>query len=242
MRALVRRLPRPLYLHARAAYFRWRGTASQFGQDDWVIGELFNGHRGGYFVDIGAADGLTLSNTFILEQHYGWRGLCIEADTIAFKDLAAIRQADCVNICLDAAEGTVDFTPRSLFGGIVGTGTDNPSVTGTVLRLATRSLRSVLIEHGAPTTIDYLSIDVEGAEDRILTGFAFDQYVFRCITIERPKPELRDILRRQGYVLIKEIPGYDVFYVHESFVPTYRANVLKFWEGRRGVREPIQSP
>jgi hypothetical protein len=52
----------------------------QAGQDYWVIGEVFNERRGGYFVDIGAHDGVELSNTFLLEKRYGWTSVCVEAN------------------------------------------------------------------------------------------------------------------------------------------------------------------
>ena len=40
----------------------WMG---QFGQDLWVSGEVFNEARNGYFVDIGAHDGIHISNTYL---------------------------------------------------------------------------------------------------------------------------------------------------------------------------------
>ena len=43
--------------------------------------------------------------------------------------------------------------------------------------------------HHAPACIDYMSADIEGAEDMALLGFDFDQYVFRCMTIERTSQE-----------------------------------------------------
>merc|ERR1711871_908541 len=51
---------------------------SQIGQDHWVVQEVFGGKRGGTFVEIGAANGITLSNTVSLERHFAWGGLCIE--------------------------------------------------------------------------------------------------------------------------------------------------------------------
>ncbi|MEX0602814.1 MAG: FkbM family methyltransferase, partial [Bacteroidota bacterium] len=117
-------------------------------------------------------------------------------------------------------------------------GTDNEVPSGErntapVLKVRTTTLPSVLKAESAPRTIDYFSIDVEGAEDRILVGFPFDEYVFRCMTIERPKPHLRELLARHRYVPVREIPRHDVFYVHESYLTEYENNVFRFW-GKNG--------
>ena len=207
---------------------------SQTGQDFWVIGEVFNEMRHGFFVDVGAADGVTLSNTCLLEREYGWTGICIEADPDFFAALTAARSATCLNACVDGAAHEVEFARRQLLGGILSEGLDNEpecSRQGTygTLRMTTRPLAEILKEQSAPPKIDYLSIDVEGAEERILGHFPFESYCFNCMTIERPKARLRKVLDDFGYVAIKEIPGYDVFYVHRSFMSTYLANVFAFW-------------
>lgn len=89
-------------------------------------------------------------------------------------------------------------------------------------------LIEVLETHWAPRTIDYLSVDIEGAEDRALLGFPFEQFTFNCLTVERPSTPLRERLRAAGYLLIKEIPELDCFYIHRSFEPTYARNVHAF--------------
>jgi hypothetical protein len=124
-------------------------------------------------------------------------------------------------------------------GGIIAGDTDNqddrPEIErGAVVRMAARSLHSILRSENAPRTIDYLSIDVEGAEDRILVGFPFDDYVFNCMTVERPKDRLREVLMQSGYKVIREVPGLDVFYIHGSFEAEYLRNVYAFWQRRSG--------
>lgn len=103
-------------------------------------------------------------------------------------------------------------------GGIVGDDTDNPDRDGDVVRLPTRRLINVLREHQAPKLIDYLSIDVEGAEDRVLGDFDFGAYRFNCITIERPSDALRSKFSNAGYDLVKEVPGMDAHYVHSEYI------------------------
>ena len=77
----------------------------------------------------------------------------------------------------------------------------------------------------SPKIIDYLSLDVEGAETRILERFPFDKYTFLTLTIERPTLKLEKLLFQNGYVFVKKSKKngkdtFDSFYVHKS-IPNY---------------------
>lgn len=91
----------------------------------------------------------------------------------------------------------------------------------------------IRIENKAPSEIDCLSIDVEGAEQRVLGDFNFKKYRFKCMTIERPTELLRAIFKENGYILIKNIPGLDCFYLHESISEQYLANLFAFYYRNR---------
>ena len=78
---------------------------SQYGQDVYLINSIFPDRINGYFVDVGAYDGITLSNTFILEKHLGWSGICIEPNPEAFEKLRANRSC----ICFPSALRKVDY-------------------------------------------------------------------------------------------------------------------------------------
>jgi FkbM family methyltransferase len=211
---------------------------SQAGQDYWVYCEAFNEKKSGYFLDIGAYNGIVFSNTYILESKYNWSGICIEANPFVYKNLIKNRRTLCLNVCLDRSEGEVTFNLRKASGGIVGQDLDNKEPDASadrVIRLKTMSLKSVLEKQHAPNIIDYLSIDVEGAEERILAGFDFHKYTFRCITIERPTKLLRGLLKDHGYILIKEIPVLDCFYVHQDFLDEYQSNLFEFYKKKHLV-------
>ena len=210
-------------------------SLSQAGQDFWVFGEVFNERRGGYFLDVGAHDGLTISNTYLLERRYGWTGLCVEANPTTFQKLVRNRRCHCLNVCLDRDEGEVEFALRDVLGGIVDPALDNRASAGMgapIIRVKTVPLQKLLKEHAAPQIIDYLSIDIEGAEERVLGAFDFTSYRFNCLTIERPSPALRGLLDRHGYTLIKEIHELDCFYVHRDFLGEYKRNLFAFGEKR----------
>jgi len=52
---------------------------SQLGQDKWVL-EKLDYKENGFFIEIGAYDGITLSNTYSLEKDFGWDGICVECN------------------------------------------------------------------------------------------------------------------------------------------------------------------
>jgi len=227
-------LPRVVYLQIKSFYYQRQKTLSQLGQDFWVFGEVFNEKNGGYFVDIGAADGIFFSNTFLLEKRYKWNGICVEADPNSYKDLCLVRSTRCFNVCVDSHDRIVDYVQGFLVGGILDAKANYDELLvekykNKITKMQTKTLVSILDSVNAPDIIDYLSIDVEGSEYRVLYDFPFDKYTFRCITIERPNQPLRDKLMKNGYVFIKEIPKLDVFYIHESFVETYKNNLEEYW-------------
>jgi FkbM family methyltransferase len=199
----------------------------QGAQDFWVFGEAFNQTLGGYFLDIGAYDGVTHSNTFLLESRYGWQGLCIEANPSSFKRLVANRKCTCIQACLDQESGkSISFNLDDMSSTIIADGSEASGENH--ISLKTQSLQDLLQQYKAPRIIDYCSVDIEGAEDRLFNGIDLDHYTFRTMTIERPSPAIREKLFDKGYILVREIPRLDVFFVHESFIDQYRANLLAF--------------
>lgn len=204
-------------------------SVSQAGQDHWVYGEVFNERSEGFFLDVGAHDGCFLSNTFILEKRYNWNGICVEGNPSTYINLEKNRSCKCINECVDNKQGVVEFALRGIMGGIIAPDLDNTDSNDVkTAKVDARPLVDILKESGAPNLIDYFSIDIEGAEDRALLNFPFSEYSFNCITIERPSNKLRSLLNDNEYVLIKEIPNLDCFYMHKSFIPQYKKNVLAY--------------
>lgn len=201
---------------------------SDRGQDRWVIEEVFAGKRGGFFVELGAADGLFDSNTFVLEKRYGWRGLLIEPNPLNYRKIGGIhrRTATAVPLAVDPAGGTLEFVLDGQGSSLLVDGALNTAErrhsrlerlrqSGNVISVECLPLEEVFDRYEAPPAIDYFSLDVEGSETRILRDFPFDRYRFLAMTIERPTPELNRILFANGYHFVRN-SLYDTFYVHES--------------------------
>jgi len=198
----------------------------QKGQDLWVIDEVFKHKRDGYFVDLAATDGLLINNTLVLERDLGWSGICIEANPDYFEALQNNRSCHTIQACVDdLPDKLITFrTDNGDLGGIVDEDTDNSyairaeelqDLNTKLITLRTRTLADILAECNAPPILDYLSLDVEGAETRILSTFPFDRYTFRTLTIERPTPELEQRLFDNDYLFIRR-QQFDTFYIHHT--------------------------
>lgn len=218
---------------------------SQLGQDVLVL-QILGQLRNGFFLDSGASDGVTVSNTLLLEKSFGWKGICIEPNEHFFAALIKNRSCNCINCCLYNHTGTVDFVEASTLGGIVN---EYPpallnfaknalhlpeDAAGKPLTVpkASRTLLSVLEEFNAPSIIDYWSLDTEGSELTILKSFPFDRYSFRVLTVEHNhmpvKEEIRQFLEGYDYVRIREL-GIDDCYVKKALLPntSWRSNVWR---------------
>jgi len=195
-------------------------------QDRWVIEDIFDYKTDGFFVDLAATTGIVDNNTFVLEKKYSWKGICIEPNNKFFTKLKKNRNAICLNDCIDYEENTVEFINDGGLSGILSNDTDN-SYTKRSKKIEkyrkknllenkkTKTLLSILDTHNAPLTIDYLSLDIEGAEERALINFDFKKYKFLSLSIERPTLKLHKLLISNGYVFIKHFK-VDSFYLHNS--------------------------
>lgn len=209
----------------------------QKGQDEWVVVDVFDYKTNGFFVDLAAQHAKIESNTYVLEKDLNWNGICIEPNPKYREELERERNCQlCYHVIDYKNDHIVNFrTDNEGAGGIVDSDTDNNYKTrgeelksATIHTKKTKTLEYVLDQYDAPPTIDYLNLDIEGAETRVLRAFPFDKYKFLSITIERPTAELEEILKSNGYVFVKKsrvkrwqgLVDFDSFYVHES-IPNF---------------------
>ena len=220
----------PLYdfLHAT---LNAEASASQIFQDVFVTW-ILEQKRDGYFVEVGAGDGRRLSNTWLLEARYGWRGLLVEPNPAYDSTLYDHRRANIDARCVASESGkTVQFecTQVPEFSRIVGSQEDIHSdlESRNVAELVERktvSLNDLLAEHGAPQDIDYLSIDIEGLELDALEAFDFGRYHVRVATVEHnyrdDQAGLDALFEDNGYArLFPEFARFDGWYVHGDDLP-----------------------
>lgn len=192
--------------------------------------------RNGFFVDLACADGITINNTIFLEKYLGWTGLLFEANPEYFDIIKKNRTSKLIPKCVsDKPDETISFVRNGMGSGIVSENTDNNFVMraknlkdSNLINLQTTTLEKEFIEHNVPKVIDFLSLDIEGAEWQALKSFPFQDYVFRAMVIERPTPELDLLLDSHKYRQVAHL-DYDVFYVHEDYLNEVNLNPkLKF--------------
>ena len=195
---------------------------SQFGQDRWIIQDVYPEKTDGYFVEAGASSGIGLSNTWKLEQ-LGWSGICIEPGR-QYAELVENRQCSISDACLyDRSGVVVEFKEDSKsahFNGIVDHLGRHRNRSGTLHEKTTTTLWEVLDEFGAPEFIEYLSLDTEGSEFVILRDFPFARYRFGAITVEHneedtKRRQLLELLEANEYRRVKS-SGRDDFYLCEA--------------------------
>ena len=89
---------------------------SQSGQDKFINEKLFKEKRNGIFLDIGANDGITLSNTYFFEKELGWKGICFEPLLEAFNKLQKSRSSININACASNEDKIDHFLSISGYG------------------------------------------------------------------------------------------------------------------------------
>jgi FkbM family methyltransferase len=184
---------------------------SQIGQDKWVH-SVIGDKKDGFFIELGACDGLYLSNTLFFERSLEWKGICIEPNNMYYTELCKNRKCFTSNELISSENGKeVEFSNCEAASGIIDENIGPFTNKVTTVKKITKTLENILDQCKAPKIIDYLSLDVEGHEYTILSTFPFDKYKFRCITVEHNEPHvgptqqmlIRQILEKNGYKYVK---------------------------------------
>lgn len=201
---------------------------SQYQQDKFVYETFFRNKKSGVFLEIGADDGIRFSNTYFFEKYLEWTGLCIESRNEAFTNLQKNRRCLCENATLSNCHQEVQFMEILGYGlGLSGIIDEypkqhlerikreikNPQNKGTnILKVSTKTLSEILQKHDI-THIDFLSIDTEGSELKILETVDFNKVHISVITIEDNYDDksLMDFFRERNFCFVKQISCDKIF-------------------------------
>lgn len=211
----------------------------QYLQDKY-LDEYFKGKEQGRYIDVGAHDGKTISNTWFFETQRSWDGICVEPIASLFPKLQENRKAICHNVACSNHNGTAMFTqvmrsdkdfghPMDMLSGLT-------DLTNQIDRYRTdlslhRLTDAQLIEQGylrqVPVEVvrlqtlldpywpqyDFCSIDTEGAELQVLQGIDFDKTIIEVFVVENntKSKDVYDYLTSKGYHLIHSV-ATDEFY------------------------------
>ena len=199
---------------------------SQIGQDKF-IDEYFDKKEGLTFLDIGAHDGVSISNTFFLEKERKWKGICVKAQPSEFQKLKSNRNCTCVNVAVSDYNGETDFIYVEGYANMLSGISDDYNLShmqrirnevstygGAIntIKVPVRTLQSILDEHNTHE-IDFCSIDTEGSEFNIIKSIDFDKTEIKVFIIENNYGEknIEEFLVEKGYYLYKKIEWDDVF-------------------------------
>jgi len=195
---------------------------SQQGQDRKLEKFVFKGYKNGVFVDVGAHDGVSFNNTKYFEDTHNWTGINIEPIEKVYNKLVKNRP-NCINIncAVSNNNGIAKFynSPVEMLSGLAHTYDkrhqkrllyETAQAGGNVetLDITTKKLETILDENNI-SHINYLSIDVEGAEFEVIKSINFEKVFIDIIGFENnfndsSVPIIRYLETKNFKVVVKE--------------------------------------
>lgn len=174
---------------------------AQVFQDLFVLYHLKN-KKFGKFIEIGGGNGETISNTYLLEKKFKWKGLICEPNTLMQKKIVVSRKAKLIKAAI---------TNRCKKSGVFYENID-PYQSSTMNK-KNNSFKKIkvnfmclnhLLKKYKMKFIDYISIDTEGNEFQILKNFNFKKYKVYIFTIEHnfdkdKREEIYNLLTKNKY-------------------------------------------
>jgi FkbM family methyltransferase len=191
-------------------------STSQDQEDQFLFNTYFKGLCGGTYVELGGLDGVKYSNSHFFHHGLGWKGVLIEPNPKSFAALQINRPMDDTfnyAVCSKSTEvtfidsgndgvtGVLDFMAPSFVAGWHG-GNSHQTKFGCepLSKILERSTLAT-----TTTTIDFLSLDVEGAEFEVLKTIDFENVEFGLIFYEA---DGHNPLRDQAIITFLEERGY----------------------------------
>ncbi|MFA5359788.1 MAG: FkbM family methyltransferase [Patescibacteria group bacterium] len=206
---------------------------SQYGQDKFLNENVFNGNKG-FFLEMGADDGITHSNTLFFEKECNWTGICVEPRKSAFEKLKVNRQCFCENVCISNEAKKKAFLDidgySSQLSGLI-ENYDNKHIeriqqsndTSKEIEVDCITINDLLGKHKIKI-IDYFSLDTEGGELGILSSINYNDITINCISVENKykDPSIKKFLLTKGYRKCTEIAIDEIFILKNCKYDHYR--------------------
>ena len=227
-----------------------------------LVEEFFNNSKSGFFVDVGAADPKLGSQSWHLER-MGWNGILIEPRPDCAENLRQARRAKVYQVACTSARnrGTARLHLRDGYSSLNDKLVIAGLTAGDSIEVNTRTLDEILADAGAPSPIDFISIDVEGHEIEVLDGLDLPRWKPRLIFVEDHVLDLRlhRALLARGYHWIRRtslngwyVPASDrtpvgwygwlqFFRKYYLAMPTrWIRDTVRLIRARLGIRPPVR--
>jgi len=208
---------------------------SQDNQDKYLEENIFKGYKNGFFVDVGAHDGLSINNTLYFEKYNNWRGVNIEPIKEVYDKLVVNRPMSInINVAVCNSDGETDFLCNKghteMISGIKATfdarhlkrlhaENDQTGSVTEIIKIQTKKLETIFTENKI-THINYLSIDVEGAEFEVIKSINFNKVFIDVIAFENNFNDtsipIIVYLLEKDYIIIHNC--MDIFMIHKKSV------------------------
>ncbi len=201
-------------------------------KQDYFVDQILGGKTEGVFLDIGAYDGVTFSNSYFFEKSRNWQGLCIEPLPSMFKELKKNRGCPCLNGAVTEVDEIVEFTEvyegHAMLSGVSKYRSDqHKKRTSEDISRDGGKIKAIQVQGYSPKTIfekydlkkiDYLSLDIEGGEYEVLKSIDFKTVDITCLTVENNPGNKRTtpLMRKAGYHLVGML-GCDNFYIKKNY-------------------------
>jgi len=197
---------------------------SQCGQDRW-FDTVFGKKRRGTCVEVGAFDGIAISNTLLFAKYRDWKCILIEPNDDRFAECQKNRwESICYHGCAYDTTGTVRFRQtRGYSESLSGVEEDyDPrhieritneisSIGGNFEIIEKKSFKlQDIFDENKISSIDFISIDTEGCELKVLRGIDFSRMDIKYIMVEDNygNESLHSFLREQGYKHVATVGDY----------------------------------
>lgn len=216
---------------------------SQCSQDKIIHENYFWNCKSGIFVDIGAHNGISFSNSYFFEKELGWTGICVEPIPEIFAQLTSNRKCCCIQGCITNTSSIEKFcrvlSPVIHVEMLSGLVKDyNPTHFQRMkyeLSLSGGSFQSIdvqcyllndVLKKNDITHVNLLSIDTEGGEFEILSSIDFSRYQIDLITVETNYNDSRIIpfLKEKGFKFVRRIEQ-DLLFIHNDFIPQAKSSI-----------------
>ena len=171
---------------------------SEAGQDMIVKENFFKNQKSGFFLEIGAFDGIEGSNCYHFEKFMNWQGIAVEASPLQFEKLKKNRNCKLMNVALGSENKQVEFYEVAE-GFTQMSGINNLNFKNSLERIKKNSdskinkinIECKTFEKLIPSDqiIDLISIDIEGNEPDVLSSINFDKYQIKVIILENNTPK-----------------------------------------------------
>ena len=205
-------------LYIRNLKFFFKSSQSQFGEDKKVI-KLFHKNKKGIYVDVGCFHPIRQNNTYLMYK-LGWKGINIDLNPLSIELFNVARPND-INIC--AALSSKKSTETVYFDHSLSS--LNTISKEHILflkkafglnKLEKRKIKTItltsILKKNKIRKIDFMNIDIEGSELKVLKTINFNYFDIKVICIEVlnqfftkrskiNKDKIIKILKQNNYIL-----------------------------------------